>query len=58
MRASFHHQLEAQPPNLPARQTAEPQYPIYRKSNTDVLMVQSSKKRLCDDAAGGLDRTR
>ena len=30
MRTSFHHQLEAQPPNLPVCRTGEPQYPIYR----------------------------
>ena len=28
----------------------------YRKSNPDVLMVQSSQERLGNDAANGLDR--
>jgi hypothetical protein len=45
MRTSFHHQLEAQPPNLPPRRTGEPQYPIYRKSAPHVLMVESTKHR-------------
>ena len=31
MRTSFNHQPEAQPPNLPARRTGEPQYPICSK---------------------------
>ena len=30
----------------------------YRKSNPDVLMMQSSQERLGDDAANGLDRPR
>jgi hypothetical protein len=43
MRTSFHHQLEAQPPNLPVCRTGEPQYPIYRKLDPDILMVEPTE---------------
>ena len=43
MRTSFNHQSEAQLPNLPARRTGQPQYPIYRKSNPGVSMVQPAE---------------
>lgn len=47
------------PANLPATALAVPSPPCpYRKSNPDVLVMQSSQERRGNDAASGLDRTR
>ena len=40
MRTSFNHQPEAQPPNLPARRTGEPQYPICSRSDFVIASLE------------------
>ena len=50
MRTSFHHQLEAQPPNLPVCRTGEPQYPIYRRQSGE---YKAHRKRLPGGATHG-----